>query len=162
VLSKEIDVNAPRAFASAMAEVTQRVTPIINENVRQLIVTHHKTKVASRVSYFQAADLRTALAVMGHPTEVGFDTSNELARRLIESNEATRRSIAGELMIAVAGPVRQTVRVFVMRALLLAAASRTTTDCLLRFSSKNAIEHFQTPSNSGAESGFVYLSPIIT
>jgi hypothetical protein len=128
VLSKEIDVNAPRAFASAMAEVTQRVTPIINENVRQLIVTHHQTKVASRVSYLQAADLRTVLAVMGHPTEVGFDTSNELARRLIESNEATRRSIAGELMIAVAGPVRQTVRVFVMRALLLAAASRTTTD----------------------------------
>lgn len=128
VLSKEIDVNAPRAFASAMAEITQRVTPIINENVRQLIVTHHQTKVASRASYLRAADLRTVLAVMSHPTEVGFDTSNELARRLIESDETARRSIASEVMIAVSGPVRQTVRVFVMRALLLAAASRTTTD----------------------------------
>ncbi len=128
VLSKEIDVNAPGAFAGAMAEITQRVRPIINENVRQLIVMHHQTKVASRASYLQAADLRTVLAVMGHPSEVGFDTSNELARRLIESDETTRRSIASELMIAVAGPVRQTVRVFVLRAFLLAAASRTTTD----------------------------------
>lgn len=128
VLAKEIDANAPRAFAGAVAEITQRVTPIINENVRQLIVSHHQTKVASRASYLQAADLRTVLAVMSHPTEVGFDTSNELARRLVESDENTRRSIARELMIAVARPARQTVRVFVMRALLLAAASRTTTD----------------------------------
>jgi hypothetical protein len=128
VLSKEIDVNAPRAFSSAMAEVTQRVTPIIKENVRQLIVTHHQTKVASRASYLQTADLRTILAVMSQPTEVGFDTSNELARRLVEGDETKRRSIVSELMIVVAGPVRQTVRVSVMRALLLAAASRTTTD----------------------------------
>jgi len=128
MLSKEIDVNAPRAFAGAVAEITQRVMPMINDNVRQLIVTHYQTKVASRADYLRAADLRTVLAVMSHPTEVGFDTSNELAHRIVESDEATRHSIASELIIAVARPVRQTVRVFVMRAFLLAAASRATTN----------------------------------
>jgi hypothetical protein len=128
VLLSEIDVNAPRAFSAAMAEINQRVTPVIAENVRQLIVTHHQAKIASRDDYLRAADLRTILAVMSHPTEVYFDTSNELARRLTESDEAERQGIASDLMIAVAKPVRQSVRVLVMRAFLLAAASRSTTD----------------------------------
>lgn len=128
VLASEIDVNAPHAFARAMAEITQRVKPIIAENVRQLVVTHHKTKAALRADYLRAADLRTVLAVMSHPTEVVFNASDELARRLIESAETERRGIASDLMIAVAKPVRQSVRVLVMRTFLLAAASRATTD----------------------------------
>jgi hypothetical protein len=125
VLGEEIDVDAPRAFASEIAVISMRVKPLIAENVRQLRLAAFERRNAQRDSLLRSVNTPTLLAVMGQPTEVGFDISNELARRLTEGSEEERASVARAAMDVVSRPARQTVRVFVMRAFLFAARNQT-------------------------------------
>jgi hypothetical protein len=128
VLSAEIDVNAPRVFASEVAAITLRVQPLIAENVRQLMLADFDKKTAERRAYLRSADMRALLAVMAYPGEIPPDTSNELARRLTEGTEQERRAVFQAAMDAVARPARQTLRCSVLRGVLLGARDCTTSD----------------------------------
>ncbi len=139
VLAVETDAAAPRSFENEIAAVARRVRPVIAENARQLVVAKFRTETENRLAYLRSVDVRTLLAVMAHPTEVGSDTSSELARRLSEGDEEARRTAARAALDAVAGPARQTVRFGVMQAFLEAAASCVGSDPLNLLSSGVAL-----------------------
>jgi len=135
VLVADVDLEAPRSFESEIARIALRVRPAIAENARQLIVKKAKEDAERRQTYLRSVDVRTLLAVMAHPTEVGSDTANELARRLIEGGAADRRAAASAALAAVERPSRQTVRFGVMLAFLTAGAAHPESDDLGLFRS---------------------------